>query len=258
MIKIEIKIKNLKINYIEQGQGKTVLILPGWGTNTNVYMGLVNYISTYANAICIDMPGFGGSEEPKESWDLNQYVDFIIEFIESKGIKELDIIGHSNGGRITIRLMNRSNLKFKVGKIILIGSAGIVHKKSLKVRFKIRTYKIGKKILGSKPVKAIFPNAIKKFQSKAGSEDYRNSSPILRQSMVKLINEDLQDELQNVSAPTLLIWGENDTATPIQDAEIMEKKIPDAGLVKCSGCSHYVFLERAGYVNTVIQAFLAN
>lgn len=258
MIKIETKVKNLKINYIKQGEGKSVLILPGWGTNINVYMGLVNAISTYANIICIDMPGFGESEEPKEAWDLNQYVDFIIEFIESQCIKELDIIGHSNGGRITIRMMNRKNLNFKVRKIILIGSAGIVHKKSLKVRFKIRTYKIGKKILSCKPVKALFPNAIKKFQSKAGSEDYRNSSPILRQSMVKLINEDLQEELQNVNAPTLLIWGENDTATPIHDAEIMEKKIPDCGLVRCSGCSHYVFLERPGYVNTVIQAFLAN
>ena len=255
---MEIEIKDLKINYIEQGDGRAVLILPGWGTNTNVYVGLVNYISTYAKAICIDMPGFGKSEEPKEAWDLNKYVDFVIDFIESKGIKELDIIGHSNGGRIAIRLMNRKNLNFTVRKIVLIGSAGIVHKKSLKVRLKIRTYKIGKKILGSKPVKKIFPKAIEKFQSRAGSEDYRNSSPILRQSMVKLINEDLQDELQNVNAPTLLIWGENDTATPIKDAEIMEKKIPDSGLVRCSGCSHYVFLERPGYVNTVIQAFLAN
>lgn len=255
---MEIKIKDLNINYIEQGEGRAVLILPGWGTNTNVYLGLVNYISTYAKAICIDMPGFGQSEEPKEAWDLNNYVDFVIELIESKGIKELDIIGHSNGGRIAIRLMNRSNINFTVRKIVLIGSAGIVHKKSLKIKFKIRTYKIGKKILGCKPVKIFFPKAIEKFQSKAGSEDYRNSSPTLRQSMVKLINEDLQDELQNVNAPTLLIWGENDTATPIKDAEIMEKKIPDAGLVRCTGCSHYVFLERAGYVNTVIQAFLAN
>lgn len=255
---MEIEIKDLKISYIEQGDGRAVLILPGWGTNTNVYVGLVNYISTYAKAICIDMPGFGKSEEPKEAWDLNKYVDFVIDFIESKEIKELDIIGHSNGGRIAIRLMNRKNLNFTVRKIVLIGSAGIVHKKSLKVRLKIRTYKIGKKILGSKPVKKIFPKALEKFQSRAGSEDYRNSSPILRQSMVKLINEDLQDELQNVNAPTLLIWGENDTATPIKDAEIMEKKIPDSGLVRCSGCSHYVFLERPGYVNTVIQAFLAN
>ena len=257
MSKIEANVKNLKINYIQKGEGKTVLILQGWGTNINVYMGLVNAISTYANVLCVDMPGFGGSEEPKTAWDLNEYVDFVIEFIKKQGIKELDLIGHSNGGRIIIRMMHRKDFDFKVGKIILIGSAGIVHKKSFKVKFKIKTYKLGKKILGCKPVKKLFPNLIVKFQKKAGSEDYRNSSPVLRQSMVKLINEDLQSELSSVNVPTLLIWGENDTATPIQDAEIMEKSIPDAGLVRCKDCSHYVFLERPGYVNTVIQAFLA-
>lgn len=256
MKKIETNINNLKINYIKKGEGKTVLILPGWGTTINVYMTLVDSISTYANVITLDMPGFGDSEEFKTPWGLNEYVDFIIEFIKNQNIKELDLIGHSNGGRIIIRMMNKENLNFKINKIILIGSAGIVHKKSFKIRCKIRMYKIGKKILNLKLIKKIFPDAIIKFQNKSGSEDYRNSSPILRQSMVKLVNEDLKEELKNINVPTLLIWGENDDATPIEDAKIMEKEIPDAGLVKYEGCTHYVFLERINQVNTVISTFL--
>lgn len=255
---METTIKNLKVNYIRQGEGKTVLILEGWGTNTNVYMSMINSISTYANVICVDMPGFGGTEEPKTPWNLNEYVDFILEFVKSLGIQELDLIGHSNGGRIIIRMMSRKDYNFKIGKVVLIGSAGIVHKKSFKIRTKIRMYKIGKKILGSKLVRKIFPNAIEKFQSKSGSADYRNASPILRQSMVKLVNEDLRQELSCVNVPTLLIWGENDKDTPIEDGELMEKAIPDAGLVRCKDCTHYVFLERPGYVNLVIQAFLAD
>ena len=258
MSKIEVNIQNLKINYIQKGEGKHVLILPGWGTNINVYMSMINSISSYANVICPDMPGFGESEEPKAAWDLNQYVDFIIEFIKSQNIKELDIIGHSNGGRITIRMMNRKDLGFKINKIILIGSAGIVHKKTFKMKIKIKIYKIGKKVLSSKLIKKLFPDALAKFQNKSGSEDYKNASPVMRQSMVKLVNEDLQAELPNVNAPTLLIWGEKDTATPIEDALIMEKTIPDAGLVKYSDCTHYVFLERPWEVNNVIQTFLIN
>lgn len=258
MIKINIKVKGLNVNYIKMGKGKTALILPGWGTNINVYKNMADSIATYANVICLDMPGFGESEVPKEVWDLDQYIDFILEFIKSQDIKELDLIGHSNGGRIIIKLMNREDLDFKVGKIILIGSAGIVHKKSLKVRLKVKIYKIGKKILTNKLVKKIFPNALEKFQKNAGSEDYRNSPPVLRQSMVKLINEDLRYCLPNIKVPTLLIWGEKDTATPIEDAYLMEKEIPDAGLVKVEGCTHYVFLEQPAYVNKIIYTFLGN
>lgn len=258
MIKIDIKVKDLKINYIKMGEGKTVLILPGWGTTIDVYRNMANAISAYANVICLDMPGFGESELPKEVWDLDNYIDFVIEFIKSQNIKELDLIGHSHGGRIIIKMMNRSDLKFSVGKIILIGSAGIVHKKSLKVRLKVKKYKLGKKILSCGLVKKFFPDALERFQKNAGSEDYRNSPPILRQSMVKLINEDLKYCLPNIKVPTLLLWGEKDTATPIEDAYFMEKTIPDAGLVKVEGCTHYVFLEQPAYINKIINTFLTD
>ncbi len=255
MFIIKTVIDDLNINYIKQGNGKSVLILPGWGTTINTYMSMINDISTYATAYCLDMPGFGESDEPKQKWDLDNYIDFVIKFIKSQDIKELDLIGHSNGGRIIIKLMSKK-IDFKVNKIILIGSAGIVHKKSFSQKAKIRSFKIGKSILGFKPVKAIFPNALDNFKNKFGSADYKNASPIMKECMVSLVNEDLREYLPNIKAPTLLIWGENDTATPIEDAILMEKTIPDVGLVKVQNCSHYVFLEQPGYVNLVINTFL--
>jgi len=256
VIFINIEVKNVKLNYERKGDGKTVLLLPGWGTTMEVYRGLIDDISKYANIIAFDMPGYGKSGVPDEPWDSNQWVDFVCDFIKTQNIKELDLIGHSNGGRIIIRMMSRKDLEFKVGKIILIGSAGIVHKKSLKIRLKVKKYKIGKKILNMKLVKKMFPNALEKFQKNAGSEDYKNALPVLKQSMVKLLNEDMRDLLPNICNPTLLLWGENDTATPIEDAELMEKMIPDAGLVKIKGCSHYVFLEQPEYINKIIKTFL--
>ncbi len=256
MEKIETYIDNLKINYIKKGNGKTVLIIPGWGTVINTYTTLYNSIANYANVICLDMPGFGQSEEPKESWNLNNYITFITKFIKSQKINELDVIGHSNGGRVIIKLMSQPNLPFTINKIILIGSAGIVHKKTIKQKIKIRTFKICKTIAQIKPVKLIFPNLLDEVKKHFGSADYKNASPIMRETMVKLINEDMRSYLPNIKAPTLLIWGENDTETPIADAEIMEQMIPDAGLIKIKGCSHYVFLEKPAYVNIIIQNFL--
>ena len=256
MILIETIINNLKINYIKKGNGKTVLIIPGWGTTINVYDTLINSICEYASVYCLDMPGFGSSEEPSKSFNVDDYVSFIIDFIEAQNIEELDLIGHSNGGRIIIKLMNNKNVKFKVNKIILIGSAGIVHKKTLLQKIKIKTFKICKKILQIKIMQDIFPNLLLRFKNSFGSEDYRNASPIMKETLVKLVNEDVREFLPKINIPTLLIWGENDTATPIEDGEIMEKLILDAGLVKIKNASHYVFLEQPYYVNKIIYTFL--
>ena len=256
MISIKTIINNLKINYIKKGNGKAVLILPGWGTTVNTYMPIINSVSTYSTVYCLDMPGFGDSQEPNTSWNLDNYVTFVINFINNQNIKEVDLIGHSNGGRIIIKLMSQKNLNFKVNKIILIGSAGIVRKKTLSQKLKIKIFKACKKILELKPIKDTFPNLILKLKNNFGSEDYRNASPVMKQTLVQLINQDLRECLPNINVPTLLIWGVNDTATPISDGEIMEKLIPDAGIIKVENCSHYVFLERPAYVNKIISTFL--
>lgn len=256
VIKIKKVIDNLNINYIKKGSGPNVLILPGWGTTINIYNNMIDDLSTYSTVYTLDMPGFGASTEQSIPWDLDDYIDFVIKFIESENITELNVIGHSNGGRILIKMMSRKNLSFKINKVILIGSAGIVRKKKLIRRLKLKVFKFGKKILMLKPFKMLFPNLITTFQNKFGSADYKNASPILKQSMVKLINEDLREYLPNVYAPTLLIWGENDTETPITDAYIMEKEIPNAGLVKIPNGSHYVFLENPQYINKIIHTFL--
>ena len=59
-----------------------------------------------------------------------------------------------------------------------------------------------------------------------------------------------------IKAPTLLIWGEDDTATPLRDAKKMERLIPGSGLVSFPGCGHYSFLDNAGQFAAVLQSFL--
>ena len=207
----------------------------------------------FIHLICL---GCGNSDEPKNSLDIDDYVSFIIKFVEQQNIKELELIGHSNGGRIIIKLMNSKKLNFKVNRIVLIGSAGIVHKKSLSKKLKIRMFKISKKILSINILQNKFPNLLLKIKNCFGSVDYKTATPIMRETLVKLVNTDLKEYLPHINVPTLLIWGTDDKETPISDALAMEKLIPDSGLVKVQNCSHYVFLEEPIYVNRVIRFFL--
>lgn len=251
-----INIDGIKTNYVEKGEGNTVLLLHGWGANIKLFDNMINHLSKTHKVYALDMPGFGESEEPKEAWNVDNYVDFVIKFIECMNISKLSILGHSFGGRVIIKMVNRDNLKFKIDKLILVDSAGIKPKSQNKKTFRGEMYKFLKKVVSIKLVKKIFPNALDKLKCKFGSEDYRAASPMMRDTLVKVVNEDLTELFPNIKQPTLIIWGDKDEATPISDAYIMNKLIPDSGIVTVENAGHYSFLENHVLVCSVLDSFL--
>lgn len=240
-------INNLKINYVSQGKNQDILILHGWGSNIEIFSPMIEFLATNNRVTVLDLPGFGKSDTPKSAWKLDDYVEFIYDFIKETNINNPIIIGHSFGGRIAIKI--GSSRKVKINKIILIDSAGI--KKEKKLSLKIKTLKLLKNILGK-----IMPNLITKMKNKMGSTDYKNASPIMKEILVNVINEDLTPLLNKIDYSTLLIWGENDQETPISDALIMENNIQDSGLVKVPNAGHYSFLDNPNLVYKVITSFI--
>lgn len=253
------ELEGLRINYVcegEEGENRqNVLLLHGWGANIKLFSQIISHLSPYFKVYALDLPGFGESDEPREPWCVDNYTDFVIKFCEKMGIKSCFIIAHSFGGRITIKLMSRENLPFKAEKIVLTGSAGIKPKQSAKSKLKTKCYKIGKKILSTKLCTKIMPNALENLRKKNGSADYNAASPIMRQCLVKVVNEDLTELIHNINVPTLLIWGEKDDAVPLSDGQLMEKLIPDSGLVVFEGCGHYAFLEQGGRFCRILDSF---
>ena len=236
---------------------KTVVILQGWGTDLGVYDSVAGAIdgSRY-RVIQFDFPGFGGSDEPKEPWDVDGFADFFCKFMEVMQIKKATLIGHSYGGRVIIKLAARESIPFEITNIILIDSAGVLPVRTTAQKWKIRKYKILKKFLNMKLIYAMFPEVIDDWRSRQGSADYRNATPMMRQCMVKAVNEDLTELLPKIRQEVLLIWGDQDTATPIRDAHIMEEKIPNCGLAVIPGTGHFSFLEKPAQFRGIMEAYL--
>lgn len=236
---------------------KTVVILQGWGTDLGVYDSVAGAIdgSRY-RVIQFDFPGFGGSDEPKEPWDVDGFADFFCKFMETMQIKQATLIGHSYGGRVIIKLAARESIPFEITNIILIDSAGVLPVRTTAQKWKIRKYKILKKFLNMKLIYAMFPEVIDDWRSRQGSADYRNATPMMRQCMVKAVNEDLTKLLPKIRQEVLLIWGDQDTATPIRDAHIMEEKIPNCGLAVIPGTGHFSFLEKPAQFRGIMEAYL--
>ena len=255
-MKLRKTVNGIGINYEQKGSGELVVLLHGWGSNIKLFANLIDLLSAKYTVVAMDMPGFGESEEPKTPWCVDDYVQFVIDFLKDYDTKEVTLLGHSFGGRVIIKMHSRESLPFKVKKVILVDSAGIMPPKSNKKSWRTRYYKMGKAVLSTKLVQKLAPDALENFRKKMGSADYAAASPMMRQVMVKVVNEDLESYLPNIKCPTLLVWGVNDTATPISDGEKMEKLIPDAGLVRLENAGHYSFLEQQFTFNRVMCSFM--
>ncbi len=253
---MDIQLMNLHIYYKKQGQGENVLLLHGWGANVELYKGLMDALSVNHTVYALDMPGVGKSDEPPSPWCVDDYVQLVSEFIKAMGIKKTHLIGHSFGGRVIIKLMNLKNRPVQVDKIVFIDAAGIKPKKKLKTRIKVLSYKVAKLIFSNPVMSFLYPDYLENMRKRNGSADYNSATPVMRNTLVRVVNEDLKQLLGGIDRPVLLIWGENDPVTPLSDAHQMESTIPDAGLVVVKGAGHFSYLEQPALVNAAIKNFL--
>lgn len=247
------KIGDISVNYFLEGPedaSEAVVMLHGWGANIELFRNSAVRIAEKYRVAAPDMPGFGETPEPPEAWNVDAYADFVTEFIRNLGFKRVVLLGHSFGGRVIIKLVTRKELPFEVTKIILVDAAGIRPEKSSEQLKKEKIMKFGKKLLSGTP------KLLEKMQSMVGSADYRAASPLMKEILVNVVNEDLTELLPGITQSTLLIWGTLDTATPISDAEKMEQLIPEAGLARIEGAGHYSFLENPVVFDAIIASYL--
>ncbi|MDO4732145.1 MAG: alpha/beta hydrolase [Bacillota bacterium] len=256
---MRIKIDDLNVNYTvsgpeDQESPATVLLLHGWGVDSSAMEPLRSHLAQSCCAVSLDLPGFGGTAAPPEAWSVFEYADFVERFIQKLKLENVILLGHSFGGRLSIILGSRG-----VGeKIILTDAAGILPKRSCKYYLRVYSYKAVKWLFSLKPLLPYKERALKHWLRSNPSSDYAQAQGVMRQIFVKVVNQDLQPLLQEIKASTLLLWGEKDTATPLSDGKLMEKLIPDAGLVVFEGAGHYPFLEQPGRFYSVVDYFITH
>jgi len=243
-------IKNIKTHYTLLGEkGLDVVLLPGWKQNTEMMLYIQKFLEKNFKVYSLDWPGFGKSDLMETSYSTEDYKEFLKEFISKLNIKNPILIGHSFGCRIAIRYNAEGN---DVYKMILTGAAGLKPKRGLEYYAKVYSYKTGKKILGLPGMKKYKDKVMKNV----GSEDYKNSSGVMRDTFVKVVNEDVEPLLSKVTAETLLVFGDKDDATPLWMGKIMEEKIPNAGLAIFENQGHYAYFYEHERFNLVLEAFL--
>lgn len=247
--------QNAEIHYAISGDEKAQPIIwaHGWGQNHKSFDALKHPFENFGHHYALDFPGFGQSNQPPEAWSTAQYADFCAALIKDRIKKPVLWVGHSFGCRVGIQIAARH--PELISGLCLIAGAGLPRKRPLfkKLYFKARiyTYKFLKKLS--------IINLVSKdwLTKKFGSADYKNSSGVLRQTFVKVVNENLSAQAAKITCPVLLIYGENDTETPPEIGERLQNLIKNSEMVHLAGEDHYSVLANGRHqVAPLLKSFI--
>ena len=246
MLKKEIIINGLKINYLissDFNPNQAVVFLPGWKSPADLFCSVMGKIS---NLLAINLPGWGGSEVPKEDWGLVDYSNLVAAVLQKLNVVNPIVIGHSVGGAIAVEYLSSGR---EAQKLILLGGAII----------RERLGRSQKLFIGAKIFRALFPFVNKKWRQrlagKALSPDYLEAGEMV-ETYKKLISEDRQVAFYKLQLPIVLIWGKDDVATPYRQAEKLKNLSNQAILETIPAAGHYAFLDKPEEFKKIIAKYL--
>ncbi len=254
----QILINDLKVNYKIAGSGPAILILHGWGGSSDSWMIVQEILANQGYRVIVpDFPGFGKSKTPPEPWGIKDYSDFVDEFIKKtcgEIVEPFFLLGHSFGGRIAIKFA--VSYPERIKSLILCDSAGIKQKWGPKERFIFRLSKIGNAIFTPKILRRFKDHARNLFYIFLRHKDYTRADGTMRETIKKVLDEDLLPELSRIKTKTLIIWGEGDKMVPVKFARIFKEKVGNSEIVILPKIGHSPHLEVPRKLAEIILKFL--
>lgn len=213
-----------------------ILILHGWQVLVERYLPLKNsFIKAGFKVFVPQLPGFAEGEALPKPYTLDDYVQFVIDFVEKNKLDSFFLIGHSFGGRVAIKLAACQPEKVKA--FVLTG-VPVIRDKNFKRTIFLILAKLGKAFLAIPPFYLLEPGARKILYSLAGERDYYQTKGLMRETFKNIVSEDLASLLSKIKVPCLLLWGEKDEAVPVSIAQKIFAKIPKTDLIVISNASH--------------------
>ena len=238
------------------GEGKPVLALHGWGGSIRSFAPVAERLSVQGYQVhMLDLPGFGQSDLPPQPWGVPEYARFVVAYLDDSDLGRVSFLGHSFGGRIGLVLA--ADYPGRVDKMVLADSAGI--RVPLSARQQVRNFlaRSARRTLEQLRLDGWRDRLRDGYNRRYASEDYLTAGP-LRETFVLVIEQDLTSYAERVQAPTVLIWGDQDTETPLWQGQRLEQIMPDAGLVVFKGAGHFAYLESLNDYVRIVDHFLSS
>lgn len=200
----------------------------GYLSSKEAFTAQTEYFSRFYRVTAIDFLGFGESRELTSAFSVDDYADWLYEVLTALHVQKPHVVAHSFGCRVAIKLASKYPDFFD--KILLTGAAGVILKRGLRYRIKVKTYRLVKKF------------APRFAERHFGSAEYRTLSPVMRESYKKIVNEDLRECAKRIENQVLFVQGEEDKTTPIEEINAYLVCLKYAKVVTMPG-GHFAFAE---------------
>lgn len=212
-----------------------ILILHGWGwpISSPQWARVKDLLEEKGyNVFVPDLPGFGKTPPPILPWSLDDYVEWVKSYCEQKNFAKFFLLGHSFGGSLAAKFA----IKYPqfVEKLILIDAAGI-RKKRLKKEIQKKVAHLLNKF-SFLPFYSLARRIA--YRTLFLHSDYLLTGGVMKETYLKVLENDISDIFSSVAVPTALIWGEKDNITPLKHALFMKKSIAGAYLEIIPGVKH--------------------
>lgn len=233
---------------------KQIVILHGWQQKLDCWQPLVRELSKNYQVFLPFMPGFGTNRLIK-TYNLNDYINWLADYLKKEKINHPYLIGYSFGGRVAIRFTSHHH---KIQKLILMDAAGIKEKNNYYLSLWWLLAKIGKIIFNLPLIQNLKSKATWLLYKMIGAKDYYLADPLLKETMKKILAEDQRQDLPKINVPTLILWGGQDKSTPVKFAYYMKEKINKAQLKVFDNANHALPFIDPKSISIAINNFINN
>ena len=246
---MQVIVQDLLTGYSRVGKGKQVLILHGWGDSSVSWKSFANKLAKQYEVILLDLPGFGETQMPGEAWNLTDYANFVHDFLRKIAVKPYGIVGHSNGGAIAIRGVGQGI--FQAEKLVLLASAGVRGTSAQKGLYVIS--KVGK-VMASPLPKRVQARLRKGLYRRAGSDLL--VAEHMQDTFKRIVRDDVRADAAYISTPTLFVYGERDTETPVALGRQLHDDIEGSVFQEIPAVGHFLQRDAEEQVVQLTKEFL--
>ncbi len=237
-----ISVEGLSVHYQVVGQGEPLILVHGLSGSTRWWKRNVPTFAQHYRVYLVDLPGFGSMRRFPHRFMLDQATSWLLQWMEAIGVRQAHFIGHSMGGYICIRLAAHQSKV--VRHLVLVAPAGLPTGRSLPGYFV--------------PLLSAIRYMVPSFLPTLFIDALRAGPRTLLNAARDLLTQDVQEDLKLITAPTLLIWGENDTLVPPVFAEILHKEITHSSLHILKKAGHVVMFDSPHEFNAKVLKFLSS
>lgn len=212
---------------------RIVYIIHGWTYTIEPWTSVVSILrSKGVEVVQLKVPGLTASSD--KIWTIEGYVEWLNRELEGK--QPPIVLGHSNGGRISLNYLKKHPDRFE--KLILLNSAGI-NLDNQKISTKRRILKTLSKFL--KPLKYV-PIIRKIAYRVIGGSDYDKATVNMKKTLDNMLSSDKQLDITGIKTPVKLIWGQTDTTTPVELGRKMAKLLPNSSIKEFDDWGHAPYI----------------